>query len=73
MVRSNVDRLLSALGLLLTLLLLVAGGLALWARLYSHIQVHDQLAAQKIYFPPANSPRSPRRSSPRCASSAASR
>lgn len=36
--------------------LCVAGGLLLWGRSYTHDQVSSQLAAQKIFFPPANSP-----------------
>jgi hypothetical protein len=32
------------------------GGLLLWGRSYTHDQVSSQLAAQKIFFPPANSP-----------------
>ena len=32
--------------------LLAAGGLLLWGSTYTHNMVHNQLAAQKIYFPP---------------------
>jgi hypothetical protein len=36
--------------------LLAAGGLLLWGHNVVADQVHSQLAAQKIYFPPAGSP-----------------
>src|SRR5215467_242433 len=42
-------------GLVLTLVLTVAGGLLLWGHNFVNDQVHTQLAAQKIYFPPAGS------------------
>lgn len=35
--------------------LLIAGGLLTWGHSYIHNEVHSQLAAQKIYFPAANS------------------
>jgi hypothetical protein len=35
--------------------LIVAGGLLTWASVFVSGQVHDQLAAQKIYFPAAGS------------------
>jgi hypothetical protein len=37
-------------------LLLVAGGLLTWGHNFVTSEVHTQLAAQKIVFPPANSP-----------------
>ena len=43
-------------GLVLAVVLLVAGGLLLWGHSFVTDQVHTQLAAQKIYFPPAGSP-----------------
>jgi hypothetical protein len=43
-------------GLVLALVLAVAGGLLLWGHNFVSDQVHTQLAAQKIYFPPAGSP-----------------
>ncbi len=43
-------------GLVLTLVLAVAGGLLLWGHNFVSDQVHTQLAAQKIVFPPAGSP-----------------
>jgi hypothetical protein len=42
-------------GLILAVILLVAGGLLLWGHGFVNDQVHTQLAAQKIYFPPAGS------------------
>jgi len=39
-------------GFALAGVLLVAGGLLLWGSTYSHNMVHNQLAAQKIFFPP---------------------
>jgi hypothetical protein len=39
-------------GFALAAILLVAGGLLLWGSTYTHNMVHNQLAAQKIYFPP---------------------
>jgi len=42
-------------GLVLAVVLAVAGGLLLWGHNFVSDQVHTQLAAQKIYFPPASS------------------
>jgi hypothetical protein len=42
-------------GLVLAVVLAVAGGLLLWGHNFVTDQVHTQLAAQKIYFPPAGS------------------
>jgi hypothetical protein len=42
-------------GLILAVVLLVAGGLLLWGHNFVTDQVHTQLAAQKIVFPPASS------------------
>src|SRR6266571_6804600 len=39
-------------GFALAAILLAAGGLLLWDSTYTHNMVHNQLAAQKIYFPP---------------------
>ena len=39
-------------GFALSAILFVAGGLLLWGSTYTHNMVHNQLAAQKIYFPP---------------------
>ena len=39
-------------GFALAAILFVAGGLLLWGATYTHNMVHNQLAAQQIYFPP---------------------
>lgn len=54
--RAVLDRLVSWIGLALAGVLLVAGGLLAWGSSFIGDEVHDQLAAQKIYFPPADSP-----------------
>jgi len=54
--RKTFDSLVSAAGLLLVVVLLAAGGLLTWTSTYINNEVHTQLAAQKITFPPANSP-----------------
>jgi hypothetical protein len=43
-------------GLALAVVLLVAGGLLLWGHNFVNTQVHNQLAAQQIFFPANNSP-----------------
>jgi len=53
--RKTLDRLLSAGGLVIAAVLLVAGALLTWAHSYVHDQVHSQLVAEKIYFPAKNS------------------
>jgi len=40
------------IGFALSAILFVAGGLLLWGSTYTHNMVHNQLAAQQIYFPP---------------------
>ena len=40
------------MGFALSAVLFVAGGLLLWGSTYTHNMVHNQLAAQQIYFPP---------------------
>jgi hypothetical protein len=45
------DVLTSAVGLVLVVVLLVAGGLLMWGYSYDHNNVHNQLAAQQIFFP----------------------
>lgn len=50
--RRTLDALLTTGGLALAVLLLVAGGLLTWAHTFIGDQVHTQLAAQKIFFPP---------------------
>jgi len=39
-------------GFALAAVLFVAGGLLLWGSTYTHNMVHNQLAAQQIFFPP---------------------
>ena len=51
--RKTFDALLATGGLLIAIVLAVAGGLLIWAHTFVNDQVHSQLAAQKIYFPPA--------------------
>src|SRR5215472_1232827 len=50
------DALVAVAGLALAAILLVAGGLLTWGHAFTNSQVHNQLAAQKIYFPAASSP-----------------
>ena len=54
--RRTFDGLAVTAGLLIAGLLLVAGGLLTWGHNFVTSEVHTQLAAQKIVFPPANSP-----------------
>lgn len=56
MPRRTFDVILTAVGGVLTLILLVAGGLLLWGYNFANDSVHDELTAQQIYFPPAGSP-----------------
>src|SRR5579875_3730205 len=51
MSRRVFDRLTGFLGLGLTVVLLVAGGLLLWGNHFASSNVHNQLAAQQITFP----------------------
>jgi hypothetical protein len=53
--RRMIDFVLTAGGLLLTAVLVIAGGLLVWAHSFVTTQIHDQLAAQQIFFPAANS------------------
>jgi hypothetical protein len=53
--RKTFDTLVSGAGLLIAVVLLAAGGLLVWGHSFIEGQVHDQLAAQKIFFPPADS------------------
>jgi len=50
--RQVFDVLASWVGVILVVILLVGGGLLLWGAIFTHNQVHDQLAEQQIYFPP---------------------
>ena len=54
--RRTFDALAATAGLVIAGLLLVAGGLLTWGHNFVTSEVHTQLAAQKIVFPPANSP-----------------
>jgi hypothetical protein len=56
MQRRTLDAILSTVGLMLTIVLIVAGALLTWGYKFADDNVHDQLAAQKIFFPPAGSP-----------------
>src|SRR3954471_1955571 len=50
--RKTFDAILTAGGLVLAVVLLVAGGLLTWANHFVGDQVHSQLAAEKIFIPP---------------------
>ena len=53
--RKTFDMILTAGGAVLVVVLLAAGALGLWGHSYANTNVHDQLAAQQIFFPPAGS------------------
>jgi hypothetical protein len=53
MKRKTFDMLLSAGGLVVVVVLIVAGSLLTWGTHYINSNVHNQLAAQQIYFPPS--------------------
>lgn len=50
--RKTFDVLLTTGGLIIAMIMLIAGGLLSWGSSFVSGQVHDQLAAQKIFFPP---------------------
>jgi len=50
--RKAFDILASGVGLILVVVLLVAGSLMLWGNSYVDSNVHNQLAEQQIFFPP---------------------
>src|ERR1700761_7685658 len=50
--RKSIDAVVSVAGLGLAIILAIAGGLLLWGSTYSHNMIHNQLAAQQIFFPP---------------------
>jgi hypothetical protein len=52
MKRKTFDMILTAGGAALVVILVAAGSLGLWAHSYASSNVHNQLAAQQIYFPP---------------------
>jgi hypothetical protein len=49
--RKTFDGLLVTSGLVLAIILAIGGGMLLWAHTFVSNEVHDQLAAQKIFFP----------------------
>jgi len=53
--RRTFDALATTAGLVLAIVLAIGGGLLLWGHSVVSTDVHNQLAAQKIVFPPANS------------------
>src|SRR6516225_5664936 len=53
--RRTFDALATMAGLVLAVVLAIGGGLLLWGHSVISTDVHTQLAAQKIVFPPANS------------------
>jgi hypothetical protein len=53
--RKTFDALATMAGLVLAVVLAIGGGLLLWGHSVISNDVHTQLAAQKIVFPPANS------------------
>ncbi len=53
MQRKTFDVLASAVGVLVVVALLVAGGLLMWGYSFANSNVHNQLAEQQIVFPPA--------------------
>jgi hypothetical protein len=55
MPRRSFDLILSSVGVVLTVVLVVAGLLAFWGYSFANGRVHEQLVAQKIYFPPKGS------------------
>jgi hypothetical protein len=54
MTRSALDKLISAAGIIIVLVLAVASIALFWTYNFVHGQVHDQLASEKIYFPAAD-------------------
>ena len=54
--RRAFDTLFTAGGLVLAVVLLVAGGLLMWGYHFANSNVHDQLAEQQIFFPAKGSP-----------------
>jgi hypothetical protein len=54
--RAALDRLVSWIGIAVAAVLIAAGALFTFGSNFISGEVHDQLAAQKIYFPPSDSP-----------------
>jgi hypothetical protein len=55
MSRRKFDLVMSAVGVMLTVVLVIGGGLAFWGYSFANNKVQEQLVAQKIFFPPAGS------------------
>src|SRR5947209_10857420 len=55
MSRRKFDLLLSSIGVVLAIVLIVGGGLAFWGYGFANGKVHNELAAQQIFFPPRGS------------------
>ena len=53
MTRKVFDVLASGVGLILVVVLLIAGGLLTWGSSYANDTVHNQLATQQVFFPTA--------------------
>jgi hypothetical protein len=56
MKRRTFDMLMAVAGLLVAAVLVMSGALLTWGHNFIGNEVHNQLAAQKIFFPPAGSP-----------------
>jgi len=54
MPRKVLDKLTSWVGVVLVVVLVAAGGLMTWGHNFASSNVHNQLAMQQIYFPPAS-------------------
>jgi hypothetical protein len=54
--RRTFDALVSTGGMIVAAVLLVAGALLMWGHSFINTNVHNQLAAQKIFFPPKGNP-----------------
>jgi hypothetical protein len=54
--RRSVDKLLTGIGVVATVILLVIGGLSWWAYSFTTNNVSTELASQKIFFPVKGSP-----------------
>jgi hypothetical protein len=54
--RKQIDKLLTATGVLVTLALLAGGSLAGWGHSFATSQIQSQLVQEKIYFPKAGTP-----------------
>ena len=54
--RKTLDALLSAAGLVVAAVLIIAGSLLAWGHNFTSHEVHSQLAAQQIFFPAKGSP-----------------